>query len=214
MKPRNLTDIPNPTFGAMVRALLRGEAKTLGEAYRQLEGAMKYTKAERLEMVLAGWKATPPHLDGNDWSRADQSYWFDRLDEVLHGDEGRGATSFGAAVLSARAAIDARRQRATKAAPDYDGECCALCKCNHGSPIRTLTEEHCICRDDGHRWVSRKVAAPPAGETSMRYTIEPRRCGDDGCYVHDGEGCSRGHMDRERCPRWRETAGETPRGDQ
>lgn len=105
-------------------------------------------------------------------------------------------------------------ERAAKAAPDYDGECCALCKCNHGSPIRTLTEEHCICRDDGHRWVSRKVAAPPAGETSMRYTIEPRRCGDDGCYVHDGEGCSRGHMDRERCPRWRETAGETPRGDQ
>ena len=117
MKPRNLTDIPNPTFGAMVRALLRGEAKTLGEAYRQLEGAMKYTKAERLEMVLAGWKATPPHLDGNDWSRADQSYWFDRLDEVLHGDEGRGATSFGAAVLSARALLAALQPAEVRPSP-------------------------------------------------------------------------------------------------
>ena len=79
------------------------------------------------------------------------------------------------------------------------------CRCDGSDPAcaadRALLDEHAA-----------KVAAPPAGETSMRYTIEPRRCGDDGCYVHDGEGCSRGHMDRERCPRWRETAGETPGG--
>ena len=75
-----------------------------------------------------------------------------------------------------------------------------------------LTYQSHVERTDGACGSFDSGASPARDAPAGIGTV--KRCARPDCYVHDGEGCSRGHMDRERCPRWRETAGETPRGDQ
>lgn len=85
------------------------------------------------------------------------------------------AQEYAAAIRRASQAADYIRPPLTPAVhtgrPIYTGDCCADCTCNHGSSTRRLTEKHCVCRDDGHRWRPAVEWSKPADNARPHTTV-------------------------------------------